>query len=121
MVDIRGCGCRVFVADGMYRRRLLAGAKKEMIRYGIKTWKRIALPAVLFLGLAVFWGISAWQIHHSVHKEMAAYGKIMCTLDDTTDSEMAQALFYSMTVPVYMICRSYCRIRMCKRSTALLV
>lgn len=64
-----------------------------MIRYGIKTWKRIALPAVLFLGLAVFLGVSAWQIHHSVHKEMVAYGKIMCTLDDTTDSEMAQALF----------------------------
>ena len=69
-----------------------------MIRYGIKTWKRIALPAVFFLGVAAFLGVSAWQIHYSVHKEMAAYGKIMCTLDDTTDSEMAQKVVKKLII-----------------------
>ena len=76
-----------------------------MIRYGIKTWKRIALPAVFFLGVAVFLGASAWKIHHSVHKEVAAYGKIMCTLDDTTDSEMAQALFLHINTIKYRLQR----------------
>ena len=64
-----------------------------MIRYGIKTWKRVAMPAVLFLAVAVYVWVSAVQIHFSVSKEVAAYGKIMCTLDDSVDNSTAETQF----------------------------
>ena len=64
-----------------------------MIRYGIKTWKSVAMPAVLFLAVAVYVWVSAVQLHVSVRKEVAAYGKIMCTLDDSVDNSTAETLF----------------------------
>ena len=64
-----------------------------MIRYGIKTWKSVAMPAVLFLAVAVYVWVSAVQLHVSVSKEVAAYGKIMCTLDDSVDNSTAETLF----------------------------
>lgn len=63
-----------------------------MIIYGIKTWKCIAMPAVLFLGLSVFLFLQAVRMNLTIRDEVKEYGIITCFLNETEDADMPEQM-----------------------------
>lgn len=61
-----------------------------MIAYGIKTWKSIAMPAVLFLGLSVFLFLQAVQMDLKIRNEVKAYGQITCIINETAQERILE-------------------------------
>ena len=63
-----------------------------MIIYGIKTWKCIAMPAVLFLGLSVFLFLQAVRMNLTIRDEVKEYGRITCFLNETEDADIPEQM-----------------------------
>ena len=61
-----------------------------MIAYGIKTWKSIAMPAVLFLGLSVFLFLQAVQMNLKIRNEVKVYGQITCIINETAQERILE-------------------------------
>ena len=61
-----------------------------MIVYGIKTWKSIAMPAVLFLGLSVFLFLQAVQMNLKIRNEVKVYGQITCIINETAQERILE-------------------------------
>ena len=63
-----------------------------MIVYGIKTWKCIAMPAILFLGLSVFLFLQAVRMNLTIRDEVKEYGRITCFLNETEDADIPEQM-----------------------------
>ena len=61
-----------------------------MIAYGIKTWKSIAMPAVLFLGLSVFLFLQAVKMNLTIRDEVEEYGQITCYINETAQERLLE-------------------------------